>query len=256
MSSHPELHGLRIGCVGYLNARPLIHAYEGEVMFDHPSRLAAALANGELDLALVPTFELFAKAGYKAVDGVSISSAGPVFSVFLAYRGRLGELTEIATDPSSLTSSMLLRCILPEHHGLNPRWVSGEAGEARLLIGNQAIAFRQQHGRDFQFLDLGEEWTARTGLPFVFALWVMRPGLEQSAPVARAMRRLKEEGMARLDEIVAAQSDFEPDFCRKYLGGHIRYELGDPEKRGVDLFRNLLVRHGLLKPGGSRLEFV
>ena len=43
------LRGLRIGCVKYLNSRPLICAYDGPVIFDHPSSLAKMLAAGGLD---------------------------------------------------------------------------------------------------------------------------------------------------------------------------------------------------------------
>ena len=159
MSSRAALHGLKIGCVQYLNAKPLIHGYDGRVVFDHPSRLASALSNGQLDVALVPVYEMFGCGGYKAVDGVSISSFGSVFSVFLAYRGELRELKEVSLDPASLTSSHLLRCILREYHGIQPDVVPDAGSGARLLIGNQAIVFRQRHGDDYHFLDLGEEWT-------------------------------------------------------------------------------------------------
>ena len=44
---------LRIGCVKYLNALPLIRGWPGEVDFDHPSALCQRVAIGELDVALV-----------------------------------------------------------------------------------------------------------------------------------------------------------------------------------------------------------
>ena len=74
---------LRIGCVKYLNARPLIHGWPSPVTFDHPAALCAQLANGDLDVALVSSFEFLRNPIYRIVDDVSISSAGPVYSVVL-----------------------------------------------------------------------------------------------------------------------------------------------------------------------------
>ena len=80
---------IRIGCVKYLNARPLIHGWPGEVVFDHPSKLCQQLAEGMLEVALVSSFEFLRNPIYVLVDGVCVSSHGPVHSVFLAYAGEL-----------------------------------------------------------------------------------------------------------------------------------------------------------------------
>ena len=105
---------LRIGCVKYLNARPLIFGWPGEVVFDHPNKLCQQLAEGALDVALVSSFEFLRNPIYVLVDGVCISSHGPVHSVFLAYAGKLEEIDEIEVDPASQTSVNLLRCLLAE----------------------------------------------------------------------------------------------------------------------------------------------
>jgi len=48
---------LRIGCVKYLNARPLIYGWSGAVDFDHPAALCRKLEHGDLDVALVSSLE-------------------------------------------------------------------------------------------------------------------------------------------------------------------------------------------------------
>src|SRR6059058_5586236 len=111
---------LRIGCVKYLNARPLIRGWPGEVDFDHPSALCKRLADGELDVALVSSFEFLRNPIYRIVDEVSISSDGPVYSVVVAHRGDISEIKEIELDPASQTAVNLLSCLLAEL-GLNPR---------------------------------------------------------------------------------------------------------------------------------------
>src|SRR5881398_349623 len=104
---------LRIGCVKYLNARPLIRGWLGPVEFDHPSTLGKRLARGELDVALVSSFEFLRNPIYRIVDGISISSDGPVYSVVVAYAGE-APLPEIELDPASETSVVLLRYLITE----------------------------------------------------------------------------------------------------------------------------------------------
>src|SRR5438874_13041228 len=113
---------LRIGCVKYLNALPLIRGWPGEVDFDHPSALCQRVAFGELDVALVSSFEFLRNPLYRIVDDVSISSDGPVYSVVLAHCGELSDIQEIELDPASQTSINLLRCLLAERR-LTPRLI-------------------------------------------------------------------------------------------------------------------------------------
>ena len=103
----------RIGCVKYVNARPLIRGWPGPVEFDHPSALCRRLAKGELDVALVSSFEFLRNPVYTIVDGVAIASDGPVYSVFLA-RARGHDSREIELDPASTTGVSLLRCALAD----------------------------------------------------------------------------------------------------------------------------------------------
>ena len=153
---------LRIGCVKYLNARPLIYGWPGEVVFDHPSVLCERLASGQLDVALVSSFEFLRNPVYTLVDGVSIASHGPVHSVFVAHSGELSEIEEIEVDPASQTSVNLLRCLMAEN-GMNPKFVIRSRliqraltpRLAKFFIGDQAIRFRDESAGTFQFWDLG-----------------------------------------------------------------------------------------------------
>src|SRR5262249_57886879 len=117
---------LRIGCVKYLNASPLIRGWPGNVEFDHPSALCQRLAKGELDVALVSSFEFLRNPIYGIVDDVSISSDGPVYSVVVAHRGEFWDIEEIELDPASETAVNLLRCLLAGL-GLPPRLTAGRS---------------------------------------------------------------------------------------------------------------------------------
>ncbi len=158
-----ERHSVRLGCVKYLNARPLIRGWPGQVVFDHPAALSAQLQRGELQIALVSSFEFLRNPIYQIVDGVSISSDGPVYSVVVAHRGEISAVEQIELDPASLSSVALLRCLLAEAE-LHPKLVStstlpaSDQRRATLLIGDQAIRFREKHANEFEFWDLGEQW--------------------------------------------------------------------------------------------------
>jgi len=256
---------LRIGCVKYLNARPLIRGWQGPAEFDHPSALCKRLANGELDVALVSSFEFLRNPIYRIVDDVSISSDGPAFSVVMAHRGEISEVEEIELDPTSETAVNLLRCLLAEL-GLNARLVPKREFEtqreapgrinARLFIGDQAIRFRQKHASEFDFWDLGEQWKKLVDLPFVYALWLVRPEVADPKPIANHLRALRDENLANLDELIAdivagfadrgQWRELHQEFLSRYYRKHLRFSFGEKEKKGLQTFANLCVKRGLL----------
>ena len=250
---------LRIGCVKYLNARPLIHGWSGPVDFDHPSALCRKLAGGELDVALVSSFEYLRDPIYSIVDDVAIAADGPVFSVFVVHQGAVEKIEAITLDPASGTSSNLLRCLLAERN-LNPHLTSIAPNEskkcARLLIGDQAIRFRQQYESDYRFWDLAEEWKRLTGLPFVFALWLIRPGVAQAKELADALRACRDSNLASLDQLLSEESEFPPEFRARYFREHLRFGFGPREKEGLLMFRALCEKHGILTRNESELRLV
>ncbi|MFL6590687.1 MAG: menaquinone biosynthesis protein [Chthoniobacterales bacterium] len=244
---------LRIGCVKYLNARPLIHGWPGDVVFDHPTALCDRLAAGQLDVALVSSFEFLRNPVYTLVDGISISSDGPVHSVFVAHVGEPKEIEEIEVDPASQTSVNLLRCLLAEM-GLNPKFVVRSRlmqraitpRLAKFFIGDQAIRFRDETEGTFQFWDLGEEWKKRTGLPFVYALWLIRPEIPSPKAIADSLRACRDNNLRELDLLIAAEREFSPDFCQFYLTQCLRYRYGPEEKEGLSMFRKLCEKYSIL----------
>ncbi len=251
----PALAAVRVGCVQYLNSKPLIYGADFPVRFDHPSGLARDLVAGTLDVALVPVFEALLHPPWLAVDGVAIACDGPVFSVYLAHRGPLAEVRRIALDPASRTSVHLLKVLLAEFHQLHPDYVATD-GDAQLLIGNQAIDFRLANPSGWHFLDLGAEWKRCTDLPFVFALWLMRPAVPNAGAIADELRAIQRDGVEHFEEIVAADFEHSPELARRYLTQHIRFGCGEREKEAIERYRELLEAHGLIERGGEALRFV
>jgi chorismate dehydratase len=246
---------VRIGCVKYLNAQPLIHGWPGSVVFDHPSALCRQLAQGELNVALVSSFEFLRVPVYTIADGVAVAADGAVYSVFVAHKRAIEDVREVALDPASATSVNLLRCVLAEH-GLSPRLRTDgrSVGDARLIIGDQALAFRQEHGPGYQYWDLGAEWKRLTDLPFVFALWLIRPEMREPGVLADQLRHLRDANLAALDRVIVAQKNFAPEFCAFYFRECLRFDFGDAEKAGLLRFRSLCERHGILPPNPAPLR--
>ena len=248
-----EAELLRIGCVKYLNARPLIYGWPGEVVFDHPTTLCERLASGLLDVALVSSFEFLRNPVYTLVDGISIASHGPVHSVFVAHAGELADIEEIEVDPASQTSTNLLRCLLAEI-GLSPKFVIRSRliqraitpRLAKFFIGDQAIRFRDEGEATFRFWDLGEEWQKRTQLPFVYALWLIRPEVRSPKVIADTLRACRDNNLREFDVLIAGEREFSPDFCQYYLRECLSYQFGPQEKEGLSTFRKLCEKHGIL----------
>jgi len=251
---------LRIGCVKYLNARPLIHGWSGKVVLDHPSALCAQLARGDLDVALVSSFEFLRNPIYRIVDGISIASDGPVYSVAVAHQAEISDLDEIALDPAAETSGSLLRCLLKELKHYAPvvaRSTSSESQRAgRLLIGDQAIRFRQKHANDFRFWDLGEQWKKVFGLPFVYAIWLVRPEVVDPKSIAEQLRELRDKNLTNLDRVIADQHEFDRAFCQRYYRENLRFTLGESEKQGLRTFAELCQKHDLLPKRELAFNFV
>jgi chorismate dehydratase len=258
LTSFVVLPTLRVGCVQYLNARPLICDYPGKIVLAHPSELAGKIREGAVDVALVPAFEALNRPGWPIADNIAIAGWGSVYSVYLAGRVPINRITRVVMDPASLTSVNLVRCILEESYGIKPEYLSAPEREddARLLIGNHAIDFREREGDRWIYYDLGEEWRKFTGLPFVFAVWLMGLAVKDPSLVADELRFLKNSGLSRIDRICGELEPCRRRFCREYLTRYIRFDLGENEKKGLDRFRKLLVQRGQLAASSAPLRFV
>jgi chorismate dehydratase len=243
-----SLEPFRVGSVPYLNAVPVTRGIEDEIQFVTPAKLAEMLRRDELDAALVSVTEVLLNDRYDVLDGVAIASLGEVKSVFVAHRYPLAEVREIFCDPASLTSVNLLKVLLAER-GISaelsplPNYEAAQDCDAVLLIGDRAIDFlRAEHGH--QIWDLGSAWYELTKLPFVYAVWALRRGVENKT-LRRHLREAKEFGVDTLDHIIRTRTEYDLDFRKDYLGWHIHYHLGSDEKRGLAKFAELLRKHGL-----------
>jgi chorismate dehydratase len=241
-----SLAPFRVGSVRYLNAVPLTRGLEDEITFTTPSKLAEMLEKDELDAALVSVSHVLTHDRYDILDGIAIASLGEVKSVFLAHRKPIEEAKEIFCDTASLSSVQLLRVLLAER-GVKPEFKPlpdynfANFPDFVLLIGDPALDFSRSNP-EHQIWDLGSAWSDLTKLPFVYAVWALRRGKENSV-LRRQLREARDFGLDTLDHIIRTRTEYDLDFRKDYLSWHIHYYLGADEKRGLKKFAELLRKH-------------
>ncbi len=253
---------LKAAAVSFLNAWPLTAGLEGsdriELVQAEPSRCAALLEAGEVDLALVSVAAL-TKGEWDIVPGMAIGADGPVQTVVLAGEQSPAIWDEVFLDNASRTSHVLAKLVL-DSMGVHPRFTPSPAleGLARakgtkgaLVIGDRGFDVRANH-----VLDLGREWTHLSGLPMIFALWATRPGAVSPEDV-QELTRAAQHGLGIRTELAqrfAAQKGGDPERYRRYLTQRIRYGLGPYELQGLEAFLERAAAKGYLPP--MKLRFV
>jgi len=280
---------LRLGNIDYSNCYPIHGPVLASprpdwltVVDGTPSELNRLLAAGELDVAPGSSIEL-ARHGreYAALSGLCIGSDGPVESIILATRMPTEELDgrTVALPTASATSRVLVRILLEKAMGISPRWVDfdqresdplaragdGSGGrpgagrvDAALFIGD--VALRRQAGAGESHVDLGAEWTSWTGLPFVYALWLVTDdaaGRSETAALHErflAQRDALAGGMDSLAERAAARFGLAPERLLSYWT-RIRYDLDGRMIEGLERFLSLASELGA-SPPLARLRLV
>ncbi len=270
---------MRLGRIPWINCYPIYRAIDRGIVAARCEMITATaaelndlLAAGELDVSVVSAVEYARNAAaYQLLPDMAISCDGPVHSVALFSRRPLSELegATILRSASSRTSVLLLELLCRHRWSIQPRFATvraepqdlaaldGMPHDAVLVIGDAALMLRAS-GRYPVVYDLGAEWHAWTGLPFVFAVWAAR----REAPLAsvreihRTLLESRAWGLQHLDELAgeaAAGSGVDPAMCRAYLGD-LDYALGERHLAGLTEFFSRLVRDGTVPDGA--LSFI
>ncbi|MGI8924642.1 MAG: menaquinone biosynthetic enzyme MqnA/MqnD family protein [Fimbriimonadales bacterium] len=239
----------RIGCVPFLNAKPLVALFAGpegrhlaEVEFAPPSRLADWVLDGRVDVALASSFFALSHPEFKVAPGVAIASQGKVRSVRLFSRRPFHEIESLALDSESMTSNHLARIILQEKYGILPECFTRDPvleamlaeADAAVLIGDAGMA---ADATGLEAMDLGGAWNELTGLPFVWAMWI---GKQRLTPdLAGALISAKEFGMEHLEQIAKEESarlEWPFGLCFEYLTESIDFDLSHRHLEGFSRF--------------------
>lgn len=250
----------RVSVVQYLNTAPLVwglqHGGRREryrLAFTTPAACADDLEFGRADIGIIPSIEYQRIDGLKVLPGLSIASKERVRSVLLLSRVPIDRVRSVALDTSSRTSVALVKILFAEFYGIDvvahpsaPHPTAMlESADAALLIGDPALLYEG----DAQVFDLASEWRKFTGLPFVFALWALRPLEGGLADLPRDFQASLHQGLRHVDDIAAEWAPrlgISREVVRIYLTENIDYTLDEANLAGLQLFYRLAHKAGLI----------
>lgn len=270
---------LTVGRINYANCAPFFHflraeGFSGQIIDGVPAQLNQLLANGSVDISPSSSFEYASNwRDYLLLPGHSISAIGPVSSVLLFSPQELSALdgAEIVLTGESATSINLLKILLKELAGCcKVNCISGRqdgeeviaAGGNALLIGDRALRASQRVPDGSKIYDLGALWYLLTGLPFVFALWIVRRDAAENKTAALTdfVRQLSAARCRAFDDLdaLAQQAPERSWYGEGELVAYWRqmsYDLDPLHLQGLELFFALCVKHELL-PEPPEVKFL
>ena len=251
---------LRVGIVNYLNSKPLAwgflkghHADLFAPSFHPPALVARLLGQGNLDIGLIPSIEVQRIPNLRVLPDMCIAARHEVRSVLLVSRVPIGEVRRVALDQNSRTSATLLRILMRERWGLDPEYLHERPdpdrmlaeADAALIIGDPALRVDREK---YQIVDLAAEWNALTGLPFVFAVWAVRPEVE-IPDLPFYFKSSLRYGLSSLDTLVresAAEMGLDSSEVRAYLTDNLSFFLRQDEIAALEEFYRRAHAHGMI----------
>jgi chorismate dehydratase len=251
---------LRVGIVNFLNSKPLAwgflkghHADLFAPSYHPPALVARLLGQGNLDIGLIPSIEVQRIPNLKVLPDLCVAARHEVRSVLLVSRGPLSEIKRVALDQNSRTSVALLRILLREKYGLDPEYIHERPdpermlseADAALVIGDPALKVDRDR---YLITDLAAEWNELTGLPFVFAVWAVRPEVE-IPDLPFYFKSSLRYGLSSLDTLVresAAELGLDSSEVRSYLTENLAFFLRSEEIAGLEEFYRRAHEHGLI----------
>jgi len=222
-----------IGKVVYSNTLPLFYSLKGfDIVEGHPAELVKLLREGKIDAGIVSSVEYFFNPElYYVLPNVSISSRGKVCSVLLLSKKPIEEVRKVRITSRSLTSRYLLFYILKEVYRIEFNEVS-EGEDALLSIGDDALRLKDSY--PFVY-DLGEEWFRKTGLPFVFALFLVRKDIDR-VEASRLHKALLDSLKNFFSDVNLGRLGKLKNCNVEYLSTCIDYSLTDEHLRSLKKF--------------------
>jgi chorismate dehydratase len=251
---------MKIGCLAYINSLPVTWGLESgavapgtDIVAAQPSRLNELTRQRALDVTPVSSIQwLHCHENYRPVPGVALSSRGPVQSVMLFSRVPIGELKgrKVAITGATATSRVLLQILVP---GIVPVPID-EPADACLLIGDQALLERPEVPH---VLDLGQAWFERTGLPMVFAMWLVKRELvDEASQLLGESQRWGETHPQQVLGEAELRTGLSRARLQDYYSG-LYFTVGEAERRGLFEYYRQAALLGLAPglPDEIQLEF-
>ena len=277
---------LRVAAISFLNPAPLLYNFEHEptasalaakyeLHYTTPANCAAELLSGTADLGLIPIASLTPELAI--VPGCTIASQHEVRSILLLVKNphslpvadALKAVRTIAADSASRSSQAYAHILFERFHETRPDFVEHladpipmlAANDAALLIGDPALLAREHrtdidaaHNHNLLWLDLATLWREYTGLPWVAAVWAVRPEALTDITAAQLTADLiagRDAGLAHIDDLVREWTPrlaLPAETIHTYLTENIHYTLDQDCLQAIMRFRELAAEIGVLPP--------
>jgi chorismate dehydratase len=238
---------LKIGHMTYLNSEVFyrnLPKSSCELVAMPPRAMAAAVELGELHGGPLPIAEVI-RLGDKvrSLGNIGVASDGPAQSVFLFSHLPVDELSgkRIAVTSHTATSIQLLRVLFADLWKVTGHEFveTSDSHDAALWIGDPALERRTSGDYEYRY-DLGSAWKTLTGLPFVFAEWVIRTDVSghESDKLERFLIDATSEGINSTLAIGVdrANSFMSESDVTEYVS-NFTYCLGPKERQGQEEFQ-------------------
>ena len=209
-----------------------------ELKIDFPSKIAAMLLDGSIDVGLVPVAIIPELNKHYIISDYCISCDGEVASVCLFSEVPINGIKKILLDYQSKTSVALLKILIKEYWKIDPVFeetsgnyqskISGST--AALVIGDRALEQRQISSYVY---DLGLAWKKFTGLPFVFAAWISNKKLDEE--FVTGFNKANLFGLSNLD-VVIEKNPYTIFNLKEYYTHYINYTLDSNKRLALKLF--------------------
>ena len=211
-----------------------------------PSAMGPLAQTGELDAApfsLVQSFGL--RDQYESLGDMGISVKGPVRSILFYSQTPIEELSEalVGVTRESATAVQLMKVLLEQRYKVRPREYTGLEAlglDAFLLIGDEALVTHDRvDGFPFCY-DLADVWLDWKGLPFVFAVWMVRRnlGAEVKETLVDGLKKNLTENMGNNLQVIADRRELmglTSDEVTDYLEA-FRYVLSEEDWKAIEEF--------------------
>jgi chorismate dehydratase len=273
------MRALKISAISFLNTVPLMWDFEHEpskelresfeIEYTVPSLCAQALRAGTADIGIIPVITTAQIPGLVVLPDVAIAALNKVWSIQLVSKKPIEEIRTVAVDTSSRTSVGLTQVLLTKFFGghreltpmapvLGPMLDECDAG---LLIGDPAMMVKTD---GLYAYDLAELWRAKTGLPFVFAVWTvrasalaeMKAGLDLDGIFRRSRDHgLRPENVAFIAKKWSQRMGLSEARIASYLQENIHYTLDAECRKGLALYFKLAAECGVIEHA-PELEFL
>ncbi len=215
-----------------------------------PTEICRRVLEGKFHAALLPVARLNEVRHLVKPAGLyGVACKGPVHSVKLFSRKPIQHIIlrkcPIFITEKSQTSRALLRILVGLEYKVEPVLTTDKhRAQAFLLIGDDALQDTCQTESVCFDYDLGAWWHRLTGLPFVFAQWVVRHDLNDEAKAAVSAWIEDNVALAESPEGArlmqsASSREYSLAFLNRYFQ-NIRPRLNNKDMRGMEVFLELL----------------